>query len=139
MSKLDDVIKSVNKQYGFNIVGKIEVKERNYDRIPFKTPTLTYLFRGGLPRTVIELAGMPSAGKSTLCYSICGEAQKLFKKEYQEEIERLESLTKPKKEDISRLSELKERGYKKVVYLDSEFSSDATWMSLNGVADVVCK
>lgn len=133
MSKLDDVIKNVNKQYGFNIVGKIEVKERNYDRIPFKTPTLTYLFRGGLPRTVIELAGMPSAGKSTLCYSICGEAQKLFKKEYQEEIERLESLTKPKKEDISRLSELKERGYKKVVYLDSEFSSDATWMSLNGV------
>ena len=69
MSKLDDVIKNVNKQYGFDIVGKVDVKKRDYDRIPFKTPTLSYLFRGGLPRTVVELAGMPSAGKAQPLYS----------------------------------------------------------------------
>lgn len=133
MSKLDDVIKSVNKQYGFSIVGKVDVKKRDYSRIPFVTPTLSYLFRGGLPRTVVELAGVPSAGKSTLCYSICGEAQKLFKQEWEQEIEELEAIDKPKKDDANRLSYLKERGYQKVVYLDSEFSSDADWMTLNGV------
>ena len=129
MSKLDEVIKSVNKQYGFNMVGKVSVKKRNYDRIPFKTPTLSYLFRGGLPRTVIELAGVPSAGKSTLCYSICGKAQKLFKQEWEQEIKELEAIDKPKKDDANRLSYLKERGYQKVVYLDSEFSSDADRMT----------
>ena len=133
MSKLDEVIKSVNKQYGFNMVGKVSVKKRNYDRIPFKTPTLSYLFRGGLPRTVVELAGVPSAGKSTLCYSICGKAQKLFKQEWEQEIKELEAIDKPKKDDANRLSYLKERGYQKVVYLDSEFSSDSNWMQLNGV------
>lgn len=133
MSKLDEVIKSVNKQYGFNIVGKVNVKERDYSRIPFRTPSLSYIFRGGLPRTVLELSGLPSAGKSSLCYSICGEAQKMLKEEWEHEVNELESLDKPKKEDTMRLSYLKDRGYQKVVYLDSEFSSDSKWMALNGV------
>lgn len=133
MTKLDDVIKGINKQFGFNMVGRMEVKKRNYERIPFRTPALSYIFRGGMPRTVIELLGMPSAGKSTLCYSVCGEAQKTLIAEWQNEIEYLESLDKPKKEDTIRLQYLKDRGYQKVAYLDSEFSTDEDWLIKNGV------
>ena len=133
MSKLDEVIKNVNKKYGFNMVGRADIKKRNYARIPLVSPALTFLFRGGMPRTVIELLGMPSAGKSTLCYSICGSAQKILKQEHEAEVAELEAKDKLSKEEKERLAYLKDRGYKKVVYLDSEFSSDEDWMQKNGV------
>lgn len=133
MSKLDEVIKNVNKKYGFNMVGRADIKKRNYARIPLVSPALTFLFRGGMPRTVIELLGLPQGGKSTLSYSICGEAQKLLKQEYYDEVAELEAKEKPSKEEKERLIYLKDRGYKKVVYLDSEFSSDEDWMTNNGI------
>lgn len=133
MSKLDEVIKNVNKKYGFNMVGRADIKKRNYARIPLVSPALTFLFRGGMPRTVIEILGRPQGGKSTLSYSICGEAQKLLKQEYEAELLQLESKEKPNKEEKERLAYLKDRGYQKVVYLDSEFSSDEDWMAKNGV------
>lgn len=133
MSKLDEVIKNVNKKYGFNMVGRADIKKRNYARIPLVSPALTFLFRGGMPRTVIEILGMPSAGKSTLCYSICGSAQKVLKQEHDNEVTELEVKEKLNKEEKERLAYLKDRGYKKVVYLDSEFSSDEDWMYKNGV------
>ena len=133
MSKLDDVIKDLNKKYKFNIVGKADIKKRNYETIPFVTPTLSYVFHGGMPRTIIELLGLPQGGKSTLCYSLCGEAQKLFKKEYDDEVASLQAIDKLKATERDRLNYLLERGAQKVVYLDSEFSSDEDWMTLNGV------
>ena len=69
MAKLDDVIKNINKQYGFSMIGKADVKKKSYQRVPFRTPALTWIFRGGMPRTVIELLGMPSAGKAQPMYS----------------------------------------------------------------------
>lgn len=133
MAKLDEVIKGINKKYGFSMVGRADVKKKNYDRIPFRTPALSWIFRGGMPRTVIELLGMPSAGKSTLCYSICGEAQKTLKREWEDEVEQLESNDKLSAKDKERLVYLKDRGYKKVAYLDSEFSTDEDWLIKNGV------
>ena len=133
MSKLTDVIKDINKKYKFNIVGKADIKKRDYATIPFVTPTLTYLFHGGLPRTILELLGLPSSGKSTVCCSICGEAQKLFRQEYQDEVAKLQAIDKPKASEKERLDYLLDRGEQKVVYLDSEFSSDEDWMRLNGV------
>ena len=133
MAKLDEIVKTINKKYGFDIVGKIEVKKRSFDTFPFRTPALTFLFRGGMPRTIIELLGLPSSGKSSLCYSICGSAQKVLKEEYEEEINALQELKKPSKEEKERLAYLLDRGAKKVAYLDSEFSSDEEWMAKNGV------
>lgn len=133
MAKLDEIVKNINKKYGFDIVGKVEVKKRSFDTFPFRTPALTFLFRGGMPRTIIELLGLPSSGKSSLCYSICGSAQKVLKEEYEEEVEELQSKTKLTKEEKERLAYLLDRGAKKVAYLDSEFSSDEEWMTKNGV------
>jgi len=133
MAKLDEIVKNINKKYGFDIVGKVEVKKRSFDTFPFRTPALTFLFRGGMPRTIIELLGLPSSGKSSLCYSICGSAQKVLQKEYEEEVNALQELTKPSKEEKERLAYLLDRGAKKVVYLDSEFSTDEEWATKNGV------
>lgn len=133
LSKLDDVIKNINKQYKFDIVGTSAVKKKNFDRIPFASPAFTYLFRGGMPRTVIELLGVPSSGKSILSYSLIGQAQKQFQKEYDEEIEELESLTKQNKEEKERLQYLKDRGVMRCVLLDAEFSSDEEWLTKLGV------
>lgn len=133
MAKLDEIVKNINKKYGFDIIGKSEVKKREFATFPFRTPALTFLFRGGMPRTVIELLGLPSSGKSSLCYSICGSAQKVLKQEYEAELNRLQEIKKPTKEEKERLAYLLERGAKKVVYLDNEFSSDEEWMTKNGV------
>ena len=128
MSRLEETIKKVNKDFGFSIVGKANIKERNYKRIPFRSPSMTYLFGGGLPRgIVVEISGVFSSSKSTLSASICGSAQKLFKQEWEDEIAELGALEKPSKEDITRLAYLKDRGYQKVLYVDNEFSTNKEW------------
>ena len=133
MSKLDDVIKNINKQYKFDIVGTSAVKKKNFDKIPFTSPAFTYLFRGGLPRTIVEVLGAESSGKSCFCYSVIGQAQKQFQKEFDEEVTELESLTKPTKEQKERLQYLNDRGVMKCVLLDAEFSSDEDWLIKLGV------
>lgn len=133
MSKLDDVLAKVKKDYGKNFIGKLEETKKEYKRIPLVTPALAYLFRGGLPRTIIELVGMESSGKSSCSYAICGAAQKVLKEEWEEEVAELQAIDKPNKEQKEKLAQLLERGYQKVVYLDHEFSSDPDWMEKNGV------
>jgi len=133
MSKLDDVLMKVKKDYGKNLIGKLEETKKEYKCIPLPTLSLTYLFRGELPRTIVELVGMESSGKSTCSYAICGAAQKILKEEYEEEISKLQAIDKPNKEQKEQLEQLLSRGYQKVVYLDHEFSSDPEWMEKNGV------
>ena len=133
MSKLDDVINNIRKDYGKEIIGTLKETQREYKKVPFRTPSLSYLFRGSCPRTIIELIGPPSSGKSTTSYSICGEAQKTLKAEYEEEVAALQAISKPSKDEQERLNYLLSRGYHKVVYLDSEFTSQPEWMKVNGV------
>lgn len=133
MSKLDEVIKDINKKIGFNMVGGSVVKQRDYKMIPSRTPSLSYLFHGGIPRTIIELIGAESSGKSSTAYMIVGEVQKQLKQEWEDEVAELESIEKPTKEQQLNLSKLKEIGHKKVVYLDCEFTTTEDWMRVNGV------
>ena len=133
MSKLDEVIKGINKKMGFNMVGGSIVKQRDYKMIPSRTPALSYLFHGGIPRTIIELIGAESSGKSTFSYMVVGQVQKQLKKEWQEEIDELESIEKSTKEQQLKLSKLKEIGHKRVVYLDCEFTTTEDWLGKNGV------
>lgn len=133
MSKLDDVITKIRKDYGKKIIGNIEETKRDYKRFPFPTSSLSYIFRGGMPRTIVELLGSNHVGKTSLAYSLCGSAQKTLKQEWEEEVKHLQELTKPKQEEKERLEYLLDRGYQKVAYIDSEFSSDPVWMQKNGI------
>lgn len=133
MAKLDDVITKIRKDYGKKIIGNIEETKRDYKRFPFSSPSLSYIFRGGIPRTIIELLGENHVGKSSLAYSLCGSAQKTLKQEWEEEVKQLQELQKSKAEDKERLEYLLTRGYQKVAYIDSEFSSDPVWMQKNGI------
>lgn len=133
MAKLDELISKMRKDYGNNIIGNLEETKREYKRVLFTTPSLIYIFRGGMPRTIVELVGLPSTGKSSLSYSLCGSAQKKLKQEYEEEIQSLQEIAKPTKEQKERLLYLQERGYQKVLYIDVEFCSNTEWMERNGV------
>lgn len=133
MSKLDEVISKVNKEYGFNMIGGVEAKTKQYRKFTPTTPALSYIFHGDMPRTIYILVGEFSSGKSSLSYMMCGAVQKQLKKEWQDEVDELEQLTKPSKEQQLRLSYLKERGHQRVAYLDIEFTSNEEWMSKNGV------
>lgn len=135
MSKLTDTIKNINKKYKTNIIGdKDNVTFAKKDEIPFITPTLTYLFHGGLPtNSLLEISGEYSSGKSSLCFSIVGQAQKKFKQDWQDEVESLKAIEKPTATQKARLAELLDSGEKRVVYLDSEHSADKDWMTKNGV------
>ena len=81
MSKLDDVIANLNKKHKTDIIIKdregvtFNVKER----IPFITPSLDYLFHGGLPvHTLWEVSGATSGGKTTFCLATAGQFQKYY-------------------------------------------------------------
>lgn len=113
MSNLSSIISDINKKYKFEIIGKSKIKEREYNMIPCASPALSYIFHGGLPNTIIQLLGMPSSGKSTLAYSICGQAQKLFKKQWEESD--------------------KSRDVRKVLYIDLEYTTNNEWLEKNGV------
>lgn len=115
------------------MVGGSVVKQRDYKMIPSRTPSLSYLFHGGIPRTIIELIGAESSGKSSTAYMIVGEVQKQLKQEWEDEVAELESIEKSTKEQQLKLSKLKEIGHKKVVYLDCEFTTTEDWMRVNGV------
>lgn len=133
MAKLDEVITKIRKDYGKKVIGNIEETKREYKRFPFSTPSLSYIFRGGMPRTIVELLGENHVGKSSLAYSLCGSAQKALKQEWEEEVKQLQELAKPKAEEKERLEYLLDRGYQKVCYIDSEFSSDFVWMQKNHI------
>lgn len=133
MSKLDEVISKINKEYGFNMIGGVEAKTKQYRTFTPTTPALSYIFHGDMPRTIYILVGEFSSGKSSLSYMMCGAIQKKLKQEWQDEIDELEQLSKPSKEQQLRLSYLKERGHQRVAYLDIEFTSNEEWMSKNGV------
>ena len=115
------------------MIGGSIVKQRDYKMIPSRTPALSYLFHGGIPRTIIELIGAESSGKSTVSYMIVGAAQKKLKQEWEDEVAELEAIEKPTKEQQLKLSKLKEVGHKRVVYLDCEFTTTEDWMRINGV------
>lgn len=135
MSKLDEVIGKLNKQYGQTVVSmnKDNIAFKIKDRVPFPTPALTYLFGGGLPtNTIMELSGNFSSGKSTLCTAIAGEFQRYYKKKWQDAINDLQSKEKLTKDEAKTLAELKENGHKRVVWLDIEQSMrDEEWIKKN--------
>ena len=133
MSKLDILIKDFNKQYKEDIAAR-GIARIQTERIPFSSPRANYMLYGGIPRgRIVEFAGEENSGKTTTALDIIANAQKLFYKEWEDEIAELQTLDKPKKEEQARLQYLQSRGPKQVVYADCENTLDEDWAAKLGV------
>lgn len=122
--KLDEIVKSVNKEWKEDIASKgicrIKVK-----KIPFTSPRLNYMLYGGLARGRIhEFCGDEGGGKTTTALDVCKNAQILFREEYDKEMSG---------NDDNRKKYLESRGPKKVVYADCENTLDEDWAVKIGV------
>jgi len=106
-------------------------------KIPFSSPTLNWATYGGIPRAAItEFYGIPSGGKSTTAIDICKNALDIFIQEYNDEVLALEEkIASGKKEYKTALSDLKDRGPKKVLYLDLEHAFDRKWAATLGITN----
>lgn len=124
MSRLDDIVKQVNKEWKEDILAKgiHRIKTR---KIPFTSPRLNYMLYGGLPRgRLIEFCGDENGGKTTSALDICKNAQLIFQQEWEE---RLSSA------DEKERKLLEEEGPQKVVYADCENTLDEDWAKTLGV------
>ena len=83
MSKLDELIKNINKEYkeeiAFNGDNASLIK---YELVPFSSPRINYMLYGGLPMgRMIEFAGAERSGKTTTALDMVKNCQEYFKKE----------------------------------------------------------
>ena len=128
MSRLDDFLKELNKKSKEQILVK-GITRKPFRAIPFSSPRMNYMLYGGLPRgRIIEFSGLEGGGKTTTALDICGQAQELFQKEYEEAVQQLAE--KPKDE---KLKSIVARGPQKVVYADTEMTLDEEWARKLGV------
>ena len=117
-----DLMESVNK-----VGGK---------KIPFSAPSLNYATYGGVPRAALSVFyGVPSGGKTTSAVDVCKNALEIFNKEYTDEIVDLEKqVAEGKKEAKIALKDLRDRGPKKILYVDIEHTFDKKWAAKLGIA-----
>lgn len=103
-------------------------------KIPFSSMRVNYMFYGGFPRTgVVELFGENNGGKTTLSLDLMGNAQKVFKREWEARVKFLEEKDNRSRGEQNELEYLKERGPKKCVFVDAEHSLDEDWARVQGV------
>jgi recombination protein RecA len=118
-----DLMESVNK-----VGGK---------KIPFSSPSLNWATYGGVPRGALtEFYGYPGGGKSSTAIDVGKNALDIFLSEYSEEVMQLqEQASAGKKEAKVALQDLKDRGPKRVLYVDLEHSFDRKWAATLGIAN----
>ena len=134
MSKLDDVIKDLNKKFKSEIVhfDNAEYKERKM--LKFDVPGLNYPFYGGMPKGIIcELIGAEAAGKSSTAMMMVASGQKQFMEEYNQEYEHLESIEKKSKTQLDRFAFLKDNGHSRVLWIDAENTFDNEYAERLGI------
>ena len=133
MTKADILFNDFNKKYKEELFTRGKVIQR-CQVIPFSSPRANYMLYGGIPRgRLTEFAGEESGGKTSSCLDIVGNAQKLFLQEYKDAVAKLESIEKPTKAQILELTELKESGPKRCLYVDAENTFDEDWAEKLGV------
>lgn len=77
MSKLDEVIKSMNKSAGEEIITE-GLPSYKHERIPFTSPRLNYCTFGGLPvGKLIEFFGEEHGGKTTTALDVIANYQRM--------------------------------------------------------------
>ena len=85
MSKLDTLIKQINKEYKEEIAfNGNDASLMKYELVPFSSPRLNYMMYGGLPMgRMIEFAGAEKSGKTTTALDIVKNCQIKFEQEGQ--------------------------------------------------------
>ena len=83
MSKLDTLIKQINKDYKEEIAfNGNDAALRKYELVPFSSPRLNYMLYGGLPMgRMIEFAGAERSGKTTTALDMVKQCQIKFEEE----------------------------------------------------------
>ena len=106
-------------------------------KLPFSSPCMNFATYGGIPRNQItEFFGNPGGGKSTTAVDICKNAANIFKQEYEDDLQKLiDSRASGGKAIDAAISDLQERGPKKVLYLDLEHSFDGAWAETLGIEE----
>ena len=86
MANVDAVIKELNKKFGAGVIMRAsEAKALEITRIPTGSVALDIVTGGGIPESrVTLLTGGYSCGKTAVATKIVAEAQKLFKKRYED-------------------------------------------------------
>lgn len=120
-----DLMDSVNKVSG--------------EKIPFSSPSLNYIVYGGIPKIgLTQFYGYEGSGKSTSAMDLCKNALEVFSQDYNKELQEVqEKIAAGKKEYKVTLSDLEERGPKKVLYVDVEHSYNRKWADTLGITSSV--
>lgn len=140
MTKCEQLFKDFNKKNGSELF-TYGTTVHNCSRIPFSSPRANYMLYGGIPRgRITEFAGEEGSGKTTTALDIAGNAQKLFKEEWENKIQELESRDKLNKDQTTYLQELRQEGPKRVLWVDCENTFDDMWSEKLGVSvsDLIC-
>ena len=125
MSQLDIICSNLNKKFGGELIRKGATFE-NLPKIPFSSPRLNHMTYGGFPRGYMaEFYGDGGGGKTTTALDLLANAQRIFQKEYDEEMQQLASIKNPTAEQKKRFAILEARGPLKCVFLDAETTFDA--------------
>lgn len=138
-----DVLSKVNKEFKKELAIK-GIGDIKINRIPFTSPRLNYETYGGIPRGRITMfAGKESSGKSTTALDSVKNAQIVFRKEWEDEInectafiqenESKRSYKSQVDEKKQRLAYLQKRGPLNIVYFDAEGTIDSDWARKLGV------
>lgn len=112
MSKIDDLIKEMNKKAKEEIV-TVGLSSYDYERIPFTSPRLNYCTYGGLPvGKLIEFFGEEHGGKTTTALDIVANYQNLENLKVEENPNYVK---------------------RKVLWVDAENTLDTVWAKKLGV------
>lgn len=136
MSTYSDIIKKCEKEWVCPDLME-SVNKVGGRKIPFSSPSLNWETYGGIPRDAMtEFYGFAGGGKSTTAMDICKNALELFLREYNDEVAELqEKIAAGKKEYKTVLSDLQDRGPKKILYADLEHSFDRRWAATLGITN----
>lgn len=132
-----DIIQSKKKEWKCEGLMDGSLAKRG-KKIPFTSPLLTWATYGGIPRDCFtEFFGENGGGKSSTAVDVCKNAVKLFKEEYEQELIEAQEKVKSSGSASSKAAflDLKDRGPKKVLYVDLEHTFDEDWMRTLGIDD----
>ena len=136
MSMYSEIIKKCEKDWACPELME-SVNKTGGKKIPFSSPSLNYITYGGIPRGALSVFyGVPGGGKSSTAIDVGKNALDIFLTEYSEEIMKLQDeVAEGKKEAKVALQDLKDRGPKKVLYVDLEHSFDRKWAATLGITN----
>lgn len=105
------------------------------EKIPFSSPMMNYATYGGIPRNKIsEFFGDPGGGKTSTAVDICKNATEIFNAEYEVALSKLyDAISNGDKSASSKLEDLRDRGPRKILYIDLEHAFDKAWSKKLGL------